>query len=288
MIYIHTFQKGVIKIRQVKIELEKSSQHIKELEDRRNYLKKLEMDIENALAYTPEGHLRIRNDSGKQRYYHITNTNDTQGKYIRKKNVELAYQLAQKDYMQKLCNEVRQEIGDIDKFLSKYTENTIENVYNNLNDYRKKLVTPMVIADEVYASCWEKELYESNPYNPEEKVYSTKKDELVRSKSEVLLADMYYELGIPYRYEAKLQLQNGKTKYPDFTLLKPKTREIIYHEHLGLLDDEEYRLANLRKLDEYRKSGIYMGKNLIITYEAQGCYLNIKEIKQMMVELLLL
>ena len=111
---------------------EKSKELVSQIES-------LEMDIENALAYTPEGHLRIRNDNGKQRYYHITNTNDTQGKYIRKKNVELAYQLAQKDYMQKLCNEVRQEIGDIDKFLSKYTENTIENVYNNLNDYRKKL-----------------------------------------------------------------------------------------------------------------------------------------------------
>lgn len=68
-------------------------------------------------------------------------------------------------------------------------------------------------------------------------------------------------------------------KYPDFTLLKVKTREIIYHEHLGLLDDEEYRKANLAKLEEYRKNGIYQGKNLIITYEGTGCPLNIKEIR---------
>ena len=92
---------------------------------------------------------------------------------------------------------------------------------------------------------------------------------------------MYYELGIPYRYEAELRLKNEKRKYPDFTLLNIKTRKVIYHEHLGLMDNEEYRKMNYAKLDEYQKSGIYMGKNLIITYEGEGCYLNIKDIKRM-------
>ena len=59
-------------------------------------------------------------------------------------------------------------------------------------------------------------------------MYPTKKDENVRSKSEVMIADMYYELGIPYRYEAQLLLKNGKKKYPDFTLLKTKTRQIVF------------------------------------------------------------
>ena len=47
------------------------------------------------------------------------------------------------------------------------------------------------------------------------------------------------------------------------------------------MDNEEYRKMNYAKLDEYQKSGIYMGKNLIITYEGEGCYLNIKDIKRM-------
>ena len=97
---------------------------------------------------------------------------------------------------------------------------------------------------------------------------------------------MYYELGIPYRYEAEVQLSNGKIKYPDFTLLNIRTREVIYHEHLGLMDDENYRKVNLIKLDEYRRNGIYLGKNLIITYEAEGCYLNIREIRDMCREII--
>ena len=96
-----------------------------------------------------------------------------------------------------------------------------------------------------------------------------------------MIADMYYELNIPYRYEAELHLLNGKIKYPDFTLLNVNRREVIYHEHLGLLDDADYRKANLIKLNEYQKNGIYLGKNLIITYEAEGVYLNILELKNM-------
>ena len=51
---------------------------------------------------------------------------------------------------------------------------------------------------------------------------------------------------------------------------------------MGLMDNDEYRHANFEKLDEYRRNGIYLGKNLIITYEAEGCYLNMKEISEMM------
>ena len=49
---------------------------------------------------------------------------------------------------------------------------------------------------------------------------------------------------------------------------------------MGLLDDEEYRYHNLRKIEEYRKNGIFAGKNLFITHESNGCPLNIREIEK--------
>ena len=39
------------------------------------------------------------------------------------------------------------------------------------------------------------------------------------------------------------------------------------------------------RINEYRKSGIYPGKNMIITYEADGSSLNIKDIRQMVKEM---
>lgn len=257
----------------------------KELVKRKAYLEELMITISQKSKNLPTGKLRISNDRGILHYYCVTEPKDTRGKYISKKNHEFACQLAQKDYLKKLYQEASKEWEDINSYLKKHGATDLENIYVSLNQYRKAIVEPVAVPDEIFVEQWESEGYENNPYNPEERVYPTKKDELVRSKSEVLLADMYYELGIPYRYEAQLCLKSGKKKYPDFTLLDIHTRKVIYHEHLGLLDNEEYRQANLIKLDEYRKNGIYPGKNLIITYEAEGCYLNIKEVRQMIQEM---
>lgn len=252
-----------------------------ELVKRKEYLEVLMETIRKREQNSPIGKLRISNDKGILHYYCITESGDTRGKYIPKNNYKLAQQLAQKDYMHRLYQEAARELKDINMYLANHGETDLEEIYTSLNQYRKNIVEPMAIPDDIFVWQWENEQYEVNPYYQEEKVYPTKKDECVRSKSEVLLADMYYELGIPYRYEAELRLKNGKKKYPDFTLLNIKTRKVIYHEHLGLMDNEEYRKMNYAKLDEYQKSGIYMGKNLIITYEGEGCYLNIKDIKRM-------
>ena len=82
------------------------------------------------------------------------------------------------------------ELNQRKEYLSRHKAEDLERVFTELNRYRKELVSPMIMT--------------------EEKVYITKKGDYVRSKSEVLLADMYYELGIPYRYEAQLCLKNGK------------------------------------------------------------------------------
>ncbi len=58
---------------------------------------------------------------------------------------------------------------------------------------------------------------------------------------------MLYEMGIPYRYEYPVKLKGGNFKYPDFTLLKVKTKEVIYLEHFGRMHDEGYRKDTMEK-----------------------------------------
>lgn len=56
-------------------------------------------------------------------------------------------------------------------------------------------------------------------------------DERVRSKSEVIIADILNQEGIPYRYECPLQLKGWGKVYPDFTVLsereRPERRRLI-------------------------------------------------------------
>ena len=101
----------------------------------------------------------------------------------------------------------------------------------------------------------------------------------MRSKTEARIADMYHALGISYRYEAPLILKNGKVKYPDFTLLKLPERILIYHEHMGIMDDDGYRRNNIIKLQEYSESKIFTGVNLILTFETEYAPLNLKDLR---------
>lgn len=94
------------------------------------------------------------------------------------------------------------------------------------------------------------------------RIYKTLDGNTVRSKSEVIICNMLYHAGIPYKYEEKLFYAPGKWIEPDFTIeIDGKT---YYWEHVGMLGCESYDLRWAQKLSIYRK---YYPDQLIKTYE---------------------
>jgi hypothetical protein len=88
-------------------------------------------------------------------------------------------------------------------------------------------------------------------------IHRTRRGELVRSKSEVIIANELYAQGIDYyEYESPLKLPSGETRYPDFTIVDDDTGETFYWEHLGLLHNPDYASRWRRKLAAYRAAGI--------------------------------
>jgi hypothetical protein len=71
-------------------------------------------------------------------------------------------------------------------------------------------------------------------------IHKTRRGEAVRSKSEVIIADLLYTMNIDYYYEYPLEL-DGVVKYPDFTIEDDDARITFYWEHCGLLHDPAYR-----------------------------------------------
>jgi ATP-dependent exoDNAse (exonuclease V) alpha subunit len=86
-------------------------------------------------------------------------------------------------------------------------------------------------------------------------VNRTQRGELVRSKSEVIIADRLADLGVDYIYEKELCI-GGVSKFPDFTIEDQETGRTFYWEHCGMLRDPEYRSRWERKLQWYRENGI--------------------------------
>jgi hypothetical protein len=88
-------------------------------------------------------------------------------------------------------------------------------------------------------------------------IHRTARGEMVRSKSEVIIANALAAKGIDYAYERPLLIE-GVTKYPDFTIEDMESGQTIYWEHCGMLHVPTYRRRWEEKLDWYRANGIRM------------------------------
>lgn len=86
-------------------------------------------------------------------------------------------------------------------------------------------------------------------------LHRTANGEMVRSKSEVIVADLFKRLGVRYEYEQTLTMEDGSWRVPDFTIPLPGGK-VVYWEHLGMLGEEAYREDWQRKLSWYAKHGI--------------------------------
>ncbi|MDR1873174.1 MAG: AAA family ATPase [Deltaproteobacteria bacterium] len=98
-------------------------------------------------------------------------------------------------------------------------------------------------------------------------IHKTLKGDLVRSKSEVIVANTLYNEKIPYVYEKELSLGEDGSRIPDFTIDDPESGTIFYWEHCGMISDDLYRKRWEEKKALYAKHGIVEGDNLIVSYD---------------------
>lgn len=223
-------------------------------------------------AGMPEGHLRISKYQNRCRYYHCIE--DRNGIYIPKGNMTLSKQLAQKAYNKSIINKVEEQLCKIGKLLETDADEEMKELYDSLHPDRKKLIVPLEDTWEQALQKWYETSYQGKEFQEGTPVILTEKGERVRSKSEKILADYFYRKDILYKYEKPIYLKGYGTVYPDFTFLSSKTRQEMYWEHEGMMDNQEYARSAVRKIESYQKNGIYPGERLILTFETQQSMLN--------------
>ena len=88
-------------------------------------------------------------------------------------------------------------------------------------------------------------------------IHNTTRGELVRSKSEVIIANLLHAKNVDYEYEQELVL-NGvpANKFPDFVVEDDDTGTMYYWEHLGMLGDASYKRRWQEKEQWYHDNGI--------------------------------
>ena len=221
-------------------------------------LKAIAQKANKALKDAPDGALVFCHKNGSVQYYHRlkSNRDSTHGTYIRSKDRAFAEKLAQAD------------------------PDPIQKVYLNMPPEKQKLIKPYVPTNEQYAQQWISQKYLGLQFNQDAAIFLTESGEKVRSKSEKMIADKLALMGIPYKYECPLRL-NNTTVYPDFTLLNIKTRKVFYYEHFGMMDDPVYCDRAIKKLHDYQMNGFSLDTNLIVTFETKSQPLDLRVVEKM-------
>lgn len=118
-------------------------------------------------------------------------------------------------------------------------------------------------------------------------IHRTLKGELVRSKSEVIIANMLYQAGIDYEYEKELDLGEDGVRIPDFTVENAESGLCFYWEHCGMLGDATYNKHWQEKQELYEKHGIMLGENLIVSKDSPNGGIDSAEIQGLIEKYLL-
>ena len=119
-------------------------------------------------------------------------------------------------------------------------------------------------------------------------IHRTNREEMVRSKSEVIIANELAHRKVEYGYEQPLTI-GGVTKYPDFTIEDAEAGRNFYWEHCGMLHVPNYRRRWEEKLAWYKANGILPheeggGPNgtLIVTRDEANGSIDLAKINQVL------
>lgn len=258
-------------------------QFLPEMQSRAEKLLAVIIEKRKSLANAPVGRLRVAMHGKQWHCYHVSPSSDSNGVYIPKEKIKFIKRLAQKDYDGALLKELERQLSLIEKFMQEYAKCDALKVFERLHKNRRQFVLPVQFSDEQYAVRWLALPYKGKSFREGEPEFLTSRGERVRSKSEMIIADILAKNNIPYKYELSQQMKAAGGKlipvYPDFTCVNLRTRQEFLWEHLGRMDDSDYSMKTVMKLRTYSKNDFIPGKNLILTMECDGIPLDRKEVE---------
>lgn len=111
-----------------------------------------------------------------------------------------------------------------------------------------------------------REFQDKVPY-AEHLIHRTQRGHMVRSKSELVIANMLFQMGIDYEYERVCEGTTAPGRLrPDFSFVTPDG-ELVVWEHLGMLSRPDYRRGWEWKREWYSRNGFVERQTLFTSTE---------------------
>ena len=255
---------------------------IQELEQLRADLVRMNARLAKSEDLKADGTLILKTTDGKTRFYR-RNEGQSGLEYLGSDRKAEITRLARKLHVRKLVRTASSEIEQIARCLKVLQGgrvlSDIDDVYPGLPEAVREMVWPEETTFDGYARWWKADRAKGRSG----KKYinyplTTANGEVVKSKSEVIIADRLKAAGVPYVYEYKTVMDDewANMTYPDFYVLNKRTGQEYYWEHFGMMDDEKYCMNSQFKLEQYAKKDLVPGKNLIVSFEGSKRALSTK------------
>ncbi|MBQ8030221.1 MAG: hypothetical protein IJ260_01590 [Butyrivibrio sp.] len=238
-------------------------------------------ELEKELKTMPAGTLVYnRTTKNGKDYYSWYNQIEKAGTRTRtslsKKNCfEEVSNLARKKFIKSLLDDKYNELQCVNYYLCHRKDEKYTAFLNDDSPYYE-----LLCSDNLTKKEWEYLEYNKSNDHPEHLIIPAPKGDLVRSKSEAMIAQVLFSHQIPYRYE-EIHDIDGYPIATDFTVLHPKTKAIKLWEHLGLSDQLNYQQTIEFKMIHYLRDGYLPGYDLILTFENKAhpfSYLDAEEV----------
>lgn len=112
-------------------------------------------------------------------------------------------------------------------------------------------------------------------------LHRTQKGHLVRSKSELVIANTLFHFSVQYESVQALKQQEGAAPiHPNFSFTDPAGYRIVWG-HLGMMSREDYRQSWERRKKDYEAAGFTVGKNLFTSEDDERGGLDSKVIERL-------
>lgn len=219
--------------------------------------------------------------SSKQKYY-LTQKGSRKKKYIGSEKNETVRKIKSAKYYKTLGEVIDRDIKLLESLSNGFVLPEHEIINGMLPKVYRIKTPPEMENRNQTAAEWKKrkeaEKARYAPYRPEDLKYPAQDRTMMRSLSEVLIANYLLSLGITFVYELPLVV-NGKRIVPDFTILSPvDNRTVIIIEHQGAMDNEKYQEKFMRTLLFYLGTKLVPNKDVFFTFNHLDRVLDLRQV----------
>ena len=223
-------------------------------------------DLNRELKRLPEGTLNIYQKCGK--YYYCQriskgSNHRNERRVAITKDSETVLALVRKKYVVSAIENIRKDIELLNDTIRNYSPVGETQVMQPFFEKHPELARGINFGyrDPVE---WAADHTPPEFYKEDLKSVSAQGEDM-RSGGEMYISSRLDHFGIPYRYEDDTGIPD-LSYAPDFKIMRPRDRKIIYWEHFGKVNDYRYIHDNIEKVRHYIDYGIKPWDNFIMTF----------------------